>query len=211
MRVVTLSDTHGKERILKMPPGDVVIFCGDCETHTKDTMDFLGWFASLDYKYKIMVAGNHDYLLYNKGYQEAHDLCKNLGIIYLQDTSVVIEGIKIHGSPWSTIFGDWPFMADDFELDQHWQKIPQDTNILITHSPQYGTGDTVRQTFGGNPKVGSRTLARRIADLPDLKYHLFGHIHESYGIYKNSKYTSYNASIYDYFLGKINDPWVFNI
>lgn len=216
LRCTVISDTHGKESQLffedyKGIDKTMLIHCGDYQTHKPNTQEFLFWFSQQDFDYHILVAGNHDSLMAVMGYDEAFRLCNSMGIIYLEDTSVEIEGIKIHGSPWSNRFGSWCFMDNDFELEEFWQKIPNDTEVLITHGPAYGTGDKVYKTYGGLPNAGSRTLQNRILELDKLKFHLTGHIHESYGEYKGFKVTTYNAALFDYFSKNLKKPWVFEI
>ena len=63
MKLVLISDTHGQHHNLSLPKGDVLIHAGDISQrglHTEVT-DFLDWFSSQEYKYKIFIAGNHDY------------------------------------------------------------------------------------------------------------------------------------------------------
>lgn len=211
MKIVSISDTHGAEDLIELPEADMIIFGGDFENRKEDTIYFLEWFSSLDYKYKIMIAGNHDSALAEMGYEEVFNTCRELGIIYLQDTSITIEGIVFHGSPWSVEFCGWNFMEDDLELDKYWQEIPLDTQVLITHGPEYRIGDLVYQSMGGNPNVGSRTLSDRIKELHKLEYHLVGHIHEAYGEYDNGTYTTFNSSTRDYYMKELNKPHVFEV
>jgi hypothetical protein len=104
---------------------------------------FCRWFNSLDqYKHKIFIAGNHDW-----GFQthpeDVSDILKWYpNITYLQDSSVEIEGIKIYGSPWQPEFFQWAFnLQRGPEIQEKWDMIPLDTDILITHGPVYGHGD----------------------------------------------------------------------
>jgi len=224
LRIVAISDTHSREKKIlwfKDPKNlhsvDVVIHAGDF-SHSRKTFDeFLKWYSELNVRYKILISGNHDEIVRDIGYNEMRQICHTLGIIYLQDSGTEIEGVKIWGSPWSNIFGDWAFMMDDFELDQHWQKIPDDTNILVTHGPGYGMGDEVYQDGIDNNNVGSRTLEMRIRDLKDsgnLKLHISGHIHDSKGEVNTSddgKVTFYNASIMDYWFMPTGVPHVFEV
>jgi 3',5'-cyclic AMP phosphodiesterase CpdA len=62
MRFVALSDTHGKHHF-ELPPGDVLLHAGDVSSRGSKTevQGFLDWFSSLDYPYKIFIAGNHDF------------------------------------------------------------------------------------------------------------------------------------------------------
>ena len=54
--------------------------------------------------------------------------------------------------------------------------IPDDTDVLITHSPAYGILD-----FDDNNHYGSEELLTRLSAL-NLRAHLFGHIHANHGI-----------------------------
>jgi len=60
-----------------------------------------------------------------------------------------------------------------------WKHIPEDTEILITHGPPKYYGDFVpgqRETH-----VGCSELLDRLRDVRP-PYHIFGHIHEGYGV-----------------------------
>lgn len=61
-KIITLSDTHGKHGFIKIPKGDIIICAGDISA-TPDlcnTIDFLKWYSNLNFRYKILVPGNHD-------------------------------------------------------------------------------------------------------------------------------------------------------
>ena len=69
VKIVCISDTHGHHRKLTMPKGDILIHAGDFTLFGRDTprnstgnplLDFNEWLGSLDYKYKIVVNGNHE-------------------------------------------------------------------------------------------------------------------------------------------------------
>ena len=59
--------------------------------------------------------------------------------IYLQDQSVLIEGLKVYGSPWSgkRRSAATAFVTPFPELGKYWVLIPTDTDLLITHSPPH--------------------------------------------------------------------------
>ena len=62
--------------------------------------------------------------------------------IYLEDSSCEVLGYKIWGSPWTPWFCDWGFNARRGEESKsHWDKIPNDTDIILTHGPPLGFGD----------------------------------------------------------------------
>jgi predicted phosphodiesterase len=65
MKFIAISDTHGLHAQLRLPKGDVLLHAGDvCSRGTeKEVLNFLAWFSEQDYKYKIFIAGNHDFYL----------------------------------------------------------------------------------------------------------------------------------------------------
>jgi Icc-related predicted phosphoesterase len=101
------------------------------------------------------------------------------GVHYLENSSVCIEGINIWGSPYSPSFGSgWGFNSDrGYDMNEHWNLIPMDTHILITHTPMYGYND---RTLNTNENVGCADLYHRVREVkPHL--HFCGHIHEGMG------------------------------
>lgn len=188
-----------------------------------EIMDFNEFLGTLNYKYKIIIAGNHDYL-FEREPKHAQDIITNA--IYLQDSEIEIEGMKIYGSPWQPNFNDWAFnLPRGKSLRDKWAMIPEDTDILITHGPPLGHGD---ETIWGNI-TGCRELLKRIL-IVKPKYHIYGHIHEGYGItreiiYKNSEngnngrdnvpnkdivITCINASVADFNYDIVNKPIAFD-
>ncbi len=204
MKFICISDTHGLNNmawnLLEDSNADALLFAGDFSGigSVQDAESFDQLLEYLPMKYKIVVAGNHDFAIEQKRYA-----LKNC--IYLEEESVVIEGIKIYGSPWSPIFYDWAFMTHYDALKERWTKIPEDTDILLTHSPPFETLDYV-----DGLRQGDETLADRLKELPNIKYHIFGHIHESYGMIERDNRVSINCSM----LGinnKINKPIEFEV
>src|SRR5690606_35582787 len=94
--ILLLSDTHGKHRLLDIPPKmDMVIHCGDiCDDgNMAEILDFFNWYSALGIPYKIFVYGNHD-LPFELNPERAYDLIPT-GISWLNDRNIVIAGIKI--------------------------------------------------------------------------------------------------------------------
>lgn len=177
MRIISISDTHGLHEDLDIPDGDVLVHAGDMTSHGRlaQIKDFNEWFGSFPHKYKIAISGNHDW-----GFQNQSKQAKELmtSCTYLQDESVEIEGVKFYGTPWQPEFYNWAFnLPRGKELKSIWENIPDDTDVLITHSPPFGILD---QVLSGE-SVGCEDLRNRIENL-NLKAHIFGHIHESYGV-----------------------------
>ncbi len=179
-RIVCLSDTHNCHEQILVPDGDILIHAGDATI--RGTIDeiilFNEWFANLPHRHKIFVAGNHDWLFEtNNSY--ARTLLSDK-IIYLQDSAVEIENLKIYGSPWQPRFFDWAFnLMRGAELAEKWKLILNDTDVLITHGPPNGILDEVpRQYFVEN--TGCEELRKRVETIKP-KLHIFGHIHCGYG------------------------------
>lgn len=168
MKILHLSDTHGTHhRLRNLPEADVVVHSGDFTmTGTKqEAIDFLNWLCDLPYANKIFICGNHDDCLYGASIDGLDS-----NVHYLCNSGIEIDGVKFYGVPM--------FMGDCITNRQskNYDKIPADTDILITHSPAYGILD-----FDDNIHYGSEEISSRINSLPQLKAHLFGHIHAQHG------------------------------
>ena len=214
MQICVTSDTHTYHRDLVFDTNvDTIIHCGDftksaLKNNRDETIEFLDWFDSLPIKNKILISGNHEYFLHrcHKNFSIETFFKENYpNIHYLQDSSIVIDGIKFYGTPWTLRYGDWYFMKDrEKDLFEVFSKIDIDTNVLISHSP----AETILDYCQGKI-LGSSSLKYHIDNnLKNLKYHLFGHIHESYGYKDLHTYTAINSAFLDY--TKDNQPISFD-
>jgi len=181
MKILHLSDTHSKHRSLQnLPPADIIIHSGDVSFagSENEIMDFMEWFGALPYKYKIFIAGNHDDCLFEANIDGLPENC-----FYLCDSGVTIEKVKFYGLPM--------FMEDAMtgDYDKNIQKIPTDTDVLITHQPPYCILDS-----SANINYGDRNLLQTVLKIQP-KYHLFGHIHDAYGIEKTDSISFVNTAI----------------
>lgn len=210
MKICALSDTHGCQPATEAH--DLTIYAGDwtgartLEKALGQTTSFLDWLSSLSTK-QILVAGNHDIVPADQPALFKHMLKDYPSITYLQDQAVTIDGLTFYGTPYTSIFYDWWFMANTTQLEAIYNQIPTTTDVLITHGPAYGIRDyTISEV-----RAGSQELADRIAELPNLKHHIFGHIHEGYGTEQTTKYTAHNVSIIDEKYRKVHLPTYINI
>lgn len=201
MIIDAISDTHNRHHYIKdLGGGPIIIHAGDATSHglADEVETFLRWFGDLDYTHRIFVPGNHDWL-FEQDELKARALCAKYGVTLLIDEAVTIEGIKIYGSPWQPWFHDWAFNAIRGEdIKKHWDKIPEDTHILVTHGPAAGILDVVPYA-NGTPKerVGCVDLLNRIAEMPNLRIHVCGHIHHSHGHMRVGSVDHYNVAICD--------------
>jgi Icc-related predicted phosphoesterase len=213
--VCCISDPHGLHRRIDMPVWvDMAICAGDISMTGEFSVieDFLEWFDSLPYKYKIFIAGNHDLTFQSRRDQIAELIKSYPNIIYLEDSGVEIEGFKIWGSPYTPWFGNWAFMEPDHMLRPRWDMIPNDVDILITHGPAKYMLDRVLR----GQHVGSEELRSRIIRLNNLKLHVFGHIHEEYGYLGtleevSKEFVAVNASVVDLSYRVVNKPIVVHL
>ena len=189
VEIVCISDTHGLHHQLDVPNSRIIVHTGDFSNRggEAETDNFLQWYSELPYKYKLLIAGNHDFFPYLKP-DEFRQKCHTLGITYLEDSWIVIEGIKFYGTPWVPTFYDWAFMESETELAKRYSRIPSGTQVLLTHGPALWTLDEVPKGH-----AESSALLDRIVNLPNLTHHIFGHIHEGRGKLQKS-HLSVNAA-----------------
>lgn len=209
MIIDCISDLHGHYPLLD--GGDLLIIAGDLTASDKhyQYVDFIKWVEKQKYSKKIVIAGNHDNILQKMSKSSNFIYCAD----YLCDSGTEFEyeenveeehkfkgmisykvkrKLKIWGSPWSKTFpGMNPhckaFTVDtEEELAEKFKLIPDDVDILITHSPPYGILDRINPStqleIDAMPHCGSVSLTANLSQrikLPRLL--VFGHIHGSYG------------------------------
>jgi predicted phosphodiesterase len=205
MRLVVLSDTHGYHERIGVPDGDVVVHAGDVSMRgTQAEIEaFVPWFRALPHAHKILVAGNHDWL-FERRPAAARSMLE--GIVYLEDSGIVLAGRRFYGSPWQPRFFDWAFNLErGAALAAKWDAIPAGTEVLITHGPPGGILDLVRGRH-----VGDADLLRRVNEIAP-RVHAFGHIHEGYGQLEQGGTTFVNASICSERYEPVNAPVVLDL
>ena len=179
MRVAAISDLHGF--LPEIPACDVLLVGGDVcpvEDHGPDFQrrwlegPFSEWLGELRAGAVVGTAGNHDFVA-----EADPELMRSLPWTYLCDETAEVDGLRIHGVPWTPTFMEWAFMQDEADLAAVWAEIPRDVDVLLTHSPPLGYGDLAVHGV----HCGSETLAARLPDLERLQLHAFGHIHEGGG------------------------------
>lgn len=193
MIIDVVADLHGCYPSLK--GGDLLLLCGDYTASDKleQWAEWFAWLKKQNYAKKIMIAGNHDNFL-QRGFSttqeqasqlaEVQDILEECGydFEYLCDSGTEFQGLKIWGSPWSVMFGNVnprckAFMARESKLEQMFKQIPEDTDILLTHTPPYLIMDENKE---GLP-CGSLALRQQLDTRIFPKFHFFGHIHEHHG------------------------------
>ncbi|XP_066154936.1 UPF0046 protein T07D4.2 isoform X2 [Euwallacea fornicatus] len=208
LRFVCMSDTHSLVRniMFDIPDGDVFIHAGDftkcgqkeekkVANQRKDIEDEVPHYGKT--RDNINEAVNTDNI------RQYLTNC-----IYLEDSGVEICGIKIYGTPWQPEFGNWAFnLPRGRDCLSKWNLIPEDTDILVTHTPPLGHGDLVCSGV----RAGCVELLTTVQTRVKPKYHIFGHIHEGYGVTSDGKIIFINASTCDINYIPNNLPVVFDI
>lgn len=208
MKVTAISDLHGY--LPELPGGDLLLLGGDytARDEVPEWDEFYKWLKKQSYEKIVYVGGNHDgFLSTSLSSNTSRELelydSDTPWIEHLCDSGITYKGVKIWGSPWTTSFeGINPkctaFTVDtDEELQEKWELIPQDVDILLTHSPMFGIHDTVQ----GKGHVGSWSLYEKIREVCP-KYHICGHVHEHGGkdsvlFHERYRTQCYNTSYVD--------------
>jgi Icc-related predicted phosphoesterase len=193
-RIVCLSDTHNRQGTFDVPDGDVLVHAGDMTGRgtLPEVTAAIAWLEAMPHRDKIVISGNHDFL-----FERENALARSLitRMAYLEDSEVTVQGLRIWGSPWQPRFHDWAFnLPRGRPLREKWERIPEGLDILVTHGPPMGM---LGRAFTGED-VGDEELRDRLAAMAKPpRLHVFGHIHEGYGVVRTPSTTSVNASICD--------------
>ena len=205
MKILCISDTHMSGMPLhQYPDADILVHAGDAtfrgrieevkffakelSKHYKDSRHHKG------YQQIIFVPGNHDFLFETQP-RLAREIMAEYNIITLINEAHTYNGIKFWGSPTCPPFHNWAFYRNDIERYELWETIPNDIDILITHGPPKFMRDEVR----GYMKIkycGCGMLEQKVKQIRP-KAHIFGHIHEGYGVTKDEHTLFVNAAIMD--------------
>lgn len=225
MKITLISDTHTKHNYLNgdLPGGDLLIHAGDIMNSGYSPFEienFCKWFEAQDYDHLVFIAGNHDRLFENQP-EKAMEIVNSYKLIdYLQDNWIQVgdadahdanvKTAKIYGSPWQPEFYNWAFNLPraGTKLQEKWNQIPTDTDILITHGPAQGFLDASGPPYN-EPNLGCELLIEKIKEIKP-KIHVCGHIHGGYGYKFDGQTHFFNASVlnerYDY----VNKPMTFD-
>jgi Icc-related predicted phosphoesterase len=193
MKIFHISDTHGFHNDIKEAPEcDLIIHSGDFSNYHnpdknyKETIDFLMWYSQFEgATTKLLIAGNHDSYAAVKS-EHFKELCKEYGIIYLENESINIDGYNFYGTPYTPTFSSWYFQKARHKINQIWDLIPENTDVLIVHGPPKGILDYAEDFDYYIEMCGCKSLKNTINNrLLNLKMCLFGHIHDNHGIENN--------------------------
>lgn len=207
VRLAFISDTHLYLGRINIPKCDILVHAGDltqCGNLSEIAIvgnQFKDIIESGDAEKIVFIGGNHDEMLEKNPYM-ARDLMKGRNIYYLENQSLELDGIKFYGSPYTPEFFNWSFMYKrGAEAKKIWNKIPEDTDILVTHGMPYGIFDEIiprkLKYDEFDPHVGCKDLRNRIKVVKPRIY-CGGHLHLRGGQVMTEDGTMFiNAAICD--------------
>lgn len=188
--IVCISDTHELHREVDVPAGDILIHAGDFTMFSKSAtaiLDFNEWLGELPHSHKIVVPGNHEFFL--EADPSKRSLISNATVLI--DEAVEVMGLKIWGSPITPLYGGAFGRNLPNDRMRLYERIPSDTNTLITHGPPYGILDRSPEALH---HAGCPELREAVAQLkPQL--HLFGHVHGAHGMTSMNEILFVNAAL----------------
>ena len=181
LKIVCVSDTHSKQAKLKIPKCDLFIAAGDLINlleGEKAMKLFNEWIEKIESKTKIIIGGNHDnYLAKNKS--KIKDIFPSANYLEYNSFQLKDPNILIYGAP-CILRRNFFYLGSAFslpgeDLKNQFEKIPSNTDILVTHVPPYEVLDLTYK----NKHIGSKWLRNEICNRIHPKIHIFGHNHDS--------------------------------
>jgi Icc-related predicted phosphoesterase len=204
MVLVMFGDTHELHREVEIPAGDILICVGDFTMFSRSLSaieDFNEWLGELPHRHKIVVPGNHEFFLESN--PESRSLLDNASVLI--DEGIEIEGLSIYGSPMTPLFGTAFGMSSSNDRKRHWSKVPEDTDVLVTHGPPFGILDLSPDNV---ERMGDPELRNRVRELPSLKLHAFGHVHGAHGFVEKDGVRFDNVALMGHLGDLVQTPTV---
>lgn len=200
MKIACIADTHGLP--FERPECDLLLHAGDAFSSWSTLADVDALFAQLGNR-SVYVPGNHDRIVANNLF-DAKAIAMKHSVLLLVHESTVVDGVRIFGSPWAPMFGRGStFMKPYDDLQQLWESTNARPDILVTHGPPLGVLDlTSKGVYAGCNNLEQYVYHAK----PRL--HVFGHIHESRGIFERRRRISVNASMHDFYTDTHFEPIV---
>ena len=201
IKLSAISDLHGN---LPNPDifegGDVLCITGDIvpsewQSNAIKSVSwfchkFIPWTDKLPYKKVLVIFGNHDFFGEQIGPLNNNDAATVMqllmpGIIrsehkieILMDSEYKYMGFSFYGTSWCPELKDWAFYGDHDKLVTEYGKIPDNTDILLTHCPPRiaRVGMVCQPGWNYMSDFGCQELADAI-DKKNIKWVFCGHVH----------------------------------
>lgn len=192
MKLVAISDIHGKlpkhEAFLG---AEAILLAGDiCPVDDHDLYYQLSWLDTYFRKWLerqlypvIGVPGNHDFVF--EAWPEKVEALK-LPWTNIRDKAYDFNGVRFYGTSWVPNLVGWAFYATPGKLANEFAKIPDNTDVLISHGPPFGLCDGIYEDGKDAyppldraqiDHVGSKELRTALLERPEIDWVVCGHIH----------------------------------
>ncbi|KAJ4305411.1 hypothetical protein N0V90_000942 [Kalmusia sp. IMI 367209] len=181
IRVVCISDTHG-HTIDDVPAGDILIHAGDMTVSGSipEIQNQVDWLSTLPHKEIIVISGNHDTYLDPRTRPSLRE-DQRTGAIdwkrvrYLQhrrlSLSIAVESTSVDGEETHLLARETKHRRYPRGRDAWSETVPEDTDILVTHTPPKYHMDLTLPS-----ELGCEHLSAEVKRVkPTL--HIFGHVH----------------------------------
>lgn len=160
-------------------------FFSKCRKQIDDFNDWLEeQYAPLG---RILSPGNHE--TYLESDPQLVSLTPN-GTVLIEE-QLTIGGLKLWASPITPHSAGGFTVRSPEERARRYAQIPLETDILITHGAPYGILDCAP---GESLHQGCRELLNAVKRIRP-KIHVFGHVHQGYGVYQMPDTLFVNARI----------------
>ena len=205
LTIVVISDTHELHRQVDVPRGDLLIHAGDLTMNSMSTeklLDFGAWLGELPHAFRVVVPGNHDFVLEDPSRRQ---LISNATLLVNQ--GIEAFGLKIWGSPVTPLSGEAFGVASEQDRAQLYSQIPDDTDVLVTHSAPFNILDKAADS---DYHAGCHQLLDAVRRVKPM-LHLFGHVHGAYGTFSTPETLFVNAALPGRDFGMNNPPHVLRL
>lgn len=230
INIYAISDLHGKIKNIDPSGCDLCLIAGDfaplsyfgfsgiiqqCDWINKTFIPFLNNYSNVKF---VIIPGNHDIIMQKDFVQYTDDIQWPKNIEILIDSEYVFskdnKSIKIYGTPWVPIINyQWAFEADNEKQRLEYSKIPDDVDILLTHTPPHIDNTFLQDVsldYNSQP-FGSTELAKAIFEKKP-KWNICGHIHSgSHEPKKFEETTIVNVSRLNESYEISYEPFIFQI
>ena len=201
--ICAISDTHGNpDYVNEIPECDILLHCGDiAPDYRGNTVDlqkkwfhseFIQELQSTKAKNVVFIGGNHDFYLdklYTLGMEDKFRESLPSNMFYLRDSSAVVNGLTIYGSPWVENLRRWAFHWNPYIPMHHaYSNVPAKPDIILLHSPPHGYSDVVIE-LGETEHLGGKQVLNMLSKVRGANIfcgHIHGASHESVQVFNST-------------------------
>jgi len=201
IKISAISDLHGNlPKSDFFTPGDVLCISGDIvplDIQSNDVKsiawfcgEFVPWTDTLPFKKVILIFGNHDFFAQRLGPDHGNNGSDMTSLLLpgnmkgkhkvqiLCDDGYKYMGFSFYGTSWCPDLSNWAFYGGHNKLVEQFDKIPEGTDIVLTHCPPrvFDAGMVLQKCWNYGRNFGCQELAEAIQP-KRIKWLFCGHVH----------------------------------